>query len=375
MKWDRWPWTEAPAETRGAFSAVVEAALLAHAQGSTADPQALAVVIASSNYLGNVISESRVVTPAGDPRAAAITPAWLMSCGQRLVLRGEAVDWMVVRNGVAELIPSAEHEVTAGKLDRAAWQYRLTFDRPTREGGALSVQAGADATFHVRLGSLYTSGSAGLSGALRGSQTAAAAAHLERSIRDASAGPTGTLMPVPGNVGEEDSGKLRSEYAALAAQISKLGGKVALIESSRSGHDRAGVAGNTEKPIVLGAKFDDNTAAIRGQLESSIAAALSTAPALLGLGAAPASERRELQRQIRVERRSSGRWAHCGRAVASASVPMSEAGRRRPNSPADLVSRARAFGSLVKAGVSIEKRGVGDWIFQTWHRQRRERRE
>ena len=74
---------------------------------------------------------------------------------------------MVVRNGVAELIPSAEHEVTAGKLDRAAWQYKLTFDRPTREGGALSVQAGADATFHVRLGSLYT---VRLRGALRGSQ-------------------------------------------------------------------------------------------------------------------------------------------------------------------------------------------------------------
>ena len=250
MKWDRWPWTEAPAETRAdSFTGVIEAALLAHAQrNSTADPAGLAVVIASSNYLGNVISESRVVTPAGDPRAAAITPAWLMSCGQRLVLRGEAVDWMVVRNGVAELIPSAEHEVTAGKLDRAAWQYKLTFDRPTREGGALSVQAGADATFHVRLGSHYLAGSAGLSGALRGSQTAAAAAYLERSIRDASAGPTGTLLPQPGAVGEEDSGKLRSEYAALAAQISKLGGNVALIESSRSGHDRpTAVSGNTRE--------------------------------------------------------------------------------------------------------------------------------
>ena len=103
---------------------------------------------------------------------------------------------------------------------------------------------------------------------------------------------------------------------------------------------------------MLGATFDDNTAAIRGQLESSMAAALSTPPALLGLGAAPASERRELQRQYvsSVARPITGLISAELSRVLGADIRL-EVGS---NSPADLVSRSRAFGSLVKAGVSIE---------------------
>ena len=147
------------------------------------------------------------------------------------------------------------------------------------------------------------------------------------------------------------SGCGRSSWA-LASDVKKLDGNLAIFESARSGHEIAGGGGAaTEQPIRLSPEVSDALVELRRDVEGSLLAAAGVPAALVGLSGAGASDRRELTRSWQLSHvRPLLRLiaAELSR-VLGADITFQEAS----DSPADLVSRSRAAGSLRKAGVGL----------------------
>ena len=65
------------------------------------------------------------------PAISAITPTFLAEAARAVVRRGEAVYALDVMDGMLELLPTSEHEVTGG-VSRETWSYWVTMAAPSR---------------------------------------------------------------------------------------------------------------------------------------------------------------------------------------------------------------------------------------------------
>ena len=328
----RWPW-QTKTEERS-YSAAIEAALLAAATGGTATPSRLACVQAAAGLLGRTMAGS-VVSPTG-PRTAAVTPAWLYSVGHRLMAHGRATDYLRLGDGGSvQLHPVSAAELVAAPFERASWRYKLRFKRPS---GDLNITAGGDSVFDLETRACTT-------------DTATLAANLEQTLAQLCGGPHGTLWPLPAAAGDVDGETDRAAYVALAADVKRLKGGLAIMESARSGHDLAGAGGaSTEAPIKLhGPEPVEALVQLRTDAEASVLAALGVPPALVGLGPAGQADRRELMRawQVAFVRPMLTLAAAELSRVLGASVSFAPS----MMTPADLVSLTRAARSLIQSGV------------------------
>ena len=176
-------------------------------------------------------------------------------------------------------------------------------------GTETSLDVGSESTLDVVLGSEHLGGSAGVRGALAGSETGRLASGLESALADLSESPRGCLLPVPGGVGEDDT----PEYSALSETISKLRGGVACVETSMSGHDRLEAVGRkTEAPIKLGPETSAPVVALRKDVEQSMLAMLGVPRRAAG-NQRPGVERGSPRAVARFPSLDHGaRSSHCG---------------------------------------------------------------
>ena len=327
----RWPWKTKTEER--SYSAAIEAALLSSATGGSASPSKLACVQAAAGLLGRTLAGS-VVSPPG-PRTAAVTPAFLFAVGRSLMTEGRAVAYVRLGDGGAvQLHPAASAELVAAPFERSAWRYKLRFDRPS---GDLSVTASGDAVFDLETRACTT-------------DTATLAANLELTLARLCGGPSGTLWPLPAPAGDVEGDTDRAAYVALAADVKRLKGGLAIVESARSGHGLPGAEGATERPIKLhGPEPSEALVQLRTDAEASVLASLGVPPALVGIGPAGQADRRELMRswQVSFVRPLLRLVASELSRVLGAAVSF-EPGMM---TPADLVSLTRAARSLIQSGI------------------------
>ena len=201
--------------------------------------------------------------------------------------------------------------------------------------------ATAENVFDVVAGSRWQSSAAALLGS---SETARSALELEAALADEAAMPRGALYAVPGTTDPDGT-----EWNELRAAIGDLRGGVALIEHTGTGHDRPELAGrSSEAPKRIGFAAPSAAVSLRMGLEQSLVGATGTPAELLGISQQLTADRRELLRSYR-----ASTVEPIGGLVAAELSRVLEADVRlvfKNSTPADLVSRARAFGSLRKAG-------------------------
>ncbi len=329
------PWADGLVETRAEGSGYTDqvlAAISASASGRTSALETAALEIAAGMYeRAFAIAD---VTP--DPAAAALGPDVLGLIGRELTTAGEAVFLIDVTSAGPMLIPAASWDVRGGPR---SIRYQLDLAGPEQ---VESYSAPAAAVVHVRRGRRALRPWQGRAPWEAASTTATLTARLERRLAEEASTPVGYVLPVPqGNV------------QALANDIAAIKGGIKPVESSSTNWDQGGAAPRGDyQQQRLGPNPPAPLDALRTAVMRDVLAACGIPASLLGVSDGTAT--REGYRQ----------WLHGSLAPLGALVvaelrvkleqPELAIGFERLFA-ADLAGRARAFGSMVKAGMDVAR--------------------
>ena len=324
-----WPFSRP--ETRDSLTDAVLAGLLANATGSqTAKVSALGAVEACAGLWGRSFA-SAAVTPSS-MAASALTPDILERIGRALLLRGEAVFEIWVEDGELRLIQAVTWDLSG----RDNWLYRADFATPS---ATYSRTIPADRILHPRIGTTSERPWAGESPLP--SATAGLAAGLESKLTEEVKGPVGSVIPVP------HTGSL----AGLQADITRLGGKVELVETTAGGYGDAASAPKADwMPRRIGANFPTSLVELRREVSAGILAAAGCPGSPL-LRADGTLAREELRRFAHTTIEPVAR-AIAGERAAKLDTPEL-AFDFSALFASDLSGRARSFASMVKAGMDL----------------------
>ena len=343
----RWPWTRPETRAAAPYSDAIVSAILARASGGgSPNVGATAAVEAASSLMGRAFASAQLTPPV-----EAVNPSILGMMGREIVRRGECLFIIDVDAEGLRLTPATSWEVTGGAAPES-WTYRLQLAGPSTDTERIAPAAGV---IHVRP---YVEPSApwrGIAPIEAAGLTAEMLANTERHIADETGGARGYIVPVPlGNDGDDDD-DAPSPLDALQADVQGLRGRTALVETTAAGWGEGrGAAPQTDwKPQRLGAAFPDSLRALRGDAEACMLAACGVPVELTG-GRADGAAVREAWR----------RFAHSTLGPLGEHV-AAELGEKldRPGLAlsfdrlfaSDITGRARAFNSMVQAGMDIER--------------------
>ena len=211
-----WPFRKT--EDRASYSDSVVSGLLASAQGSSADPQALAAVEAAAGMVSRAFA-SGVITP----QVLALTPQVLALIGRALIVRGEVVFMLGVDAGGLSMLPASSWDITGG-ADPRSWRYRLDLPGPS---GSVTVQRPAESVVHIRINVDPNRPWRGVSPIVKAGLSAGLAAAAERALTAEAKIPPSRIAPVP--TPDEDQ---RKAYA----QRLKDGGIITVQSATISAH-------------------------------------------------------------------------------------------------------------------------------------------
>lgn len=228
MNWKNWPWSR---ETRdSSYTDTLIQTIVNQASGATlAQPAATGALEACASIIARCFAAATVKGP--DVFMKALGPSTLSHAARALIRQGEAVFFVDLRNGRLSLMPCAYWDVD-GDAEPETWRYRLTVPGPDRYTTLESVPA--TGVIHVR----YMTDPGAPWRGVGPLQSAAIAGRLSaevgQALADEASGPRGSLLPTPTDGNDET-------MTAFKADLRKLNGKLALVESQNSGSfDNAG---------------------------------------------------------------------------------------------------------------------------------------
>ena len=329
------------------FTDAVVSALFAQASGdSLIDPSALgALEIAASAWARALASaEVKPKTLA----TAGVTPEFLSLTARTLIRRGEIVFSLGVKNGKLKLNPVGSHSVSGGP-DEADWVYRISRFGPSGNTTKLLLAA---SVLHFRWGVDPARPWHGIGPLGWSADTARLASALERRLGQEANLPVGGLLPVPSDGGD---GSEDDPLASLKADLKSLKGDYAILETTSAGwgEGRAAAPQTDWQPRRLGADPPASLPALRSDAGVTVLSACGV-PAILfsekgdGTGAREGWRRflfgsvRPVAALIQQELREK---------LEVPDLELSFEGLFA----SDLAGRARAFGSMVQAGMDLEK--------------------
>ncbi len=315
-------------ETREAnYADTVVAALVASASGAGSHDVALtaAAEIARSQW-GRAFAAAR---------SDVLAPWALEMLGRALVSPGEIV---FLRAG-GELIPVAAHDIFGVGARPDDWKYRITINAPV---GQLTREVGYHDVAHFRLRATPEAPWQGRSAWAACPTTASLAARLESSLANEERAGVGAVVAVP------DAKKADEDGVTTALANAK--GAILLGDSAaaQDGGTGRAASGREWSPVRFGPAPPDGQILLRSGVVGSILAAAGVPPALVAANT-PASALREAYRQFLF-----GTIAPVGRVVGKeAQRVLGGAGLLDWSalSASDVTGRARAYASLIKAGM------------------------
>ena len=256
----------------------------------------------------------------------------------------EAVGRSAYRHGQAMLLREggvSNSWTTYGTgANPAGWSYDVTISSPndtvTRRRSAREVAL-------IRIGATAATPWRGVSPLQSAAATVALAQRIEASVSAEQNMATGSILAVP-------TGTPQNQVDALASDLKQLGGRTALVESTRSGWgdgQRAAPQRDWEAQRI-GPDVPPSSVQLREQVSQAIYAASGVPGALVGV--ATGQESREVWRQfvlatirpLALQLQSELRRSSPSARVSIDSLAADE-----------LAQRARAFGSLVKGGMAV----------------------
>ena len=327
-----------PEKRESSFTNLVVGHLLASAEGSRSDVGALAVLETASGLYGRAFAVADVSPPS--PRSLALDAPTLSLIARELIRSGEIVMVPNIGPGGLTLIPASDWDVSGG-ADPSTWMYRVTLPGPSALWTRILPASGV---LHFMYARSPIHPWRGVSPLTRARATGAIAANIELRLGEELSGRSGNLLPVPGDPSEV-------RYDGLRADLGGLKGNTAMVPSLAGGFEMGpgGVNNRTDwKPVRFGANPPASIDAIRSTTGKQILAACGV-PVALAEGGEGAQGLREGFRQflhLSVTPLAALVAAELSRKLELPGITL----RFRRLHAADLMGRARAYGSLLSAG-------------------------
>ena len=318
------------------YTDAVVAALVANAEGIPSDPGATAALEAAAGLISRALSMATVEGGRG-----VLTPAVLTLAGREMVRQGEALFRLSMSGGRVMAIPAAHWDVR-GMGTR--WWYRM--DMPSPDITETVVESG-DGVLHFRYACDAATPWKGISPLGYASATGKLIASIETALAGEAAGPFGHVLPLPDGV--DDATK-----TTLKADLEKIRGGLRLVDSTAGGWGE----GQAAKPSGdwlqrrIGADPPASVVSLRSDSALSVLAACGVPPALVipgEGGGAREAWRRFLHGTLHplgtiIQQEAADKLAEPDLAIRFDKLFAS-----------DLTGRARAFQSMVGAGMEAGK--------------------
>ena len=341
-----WPF-RAEHRDASATDAIIDA-LVSQASGASVPPivEALGAVEIAAGLWGRSLASATIEPSTVATRA--LTPSVLAAMGRGLAVRGEAVFAIQVipQYGVdpVELIEASAWKVSGGTRPES-WRYAVELPTPQ---GVVKRSLPAESVLHVRYATKPRAPWAGVSPLGMADETRALAGWIERRLAEETSTATAYVLPLPDG-GPGDS------FTALRNGLAAGRGKLHLFETTAKGWGAGEGAAPRDDYAVkrLGANPPDGLRSLRSDLRADILGIYGVPSSIHGTGGSA----RESYRQM------------LGSTIAPLANLIVEELAVKLDTPtltftfeslkaADITGRARAFKSLVDAGMDKAKAAV-----------------
>ena len=334
MDWRFW---KQETENRATYADTLVEAVLSAAQGNlTAKAQQSAAVEFGVGLLERCFAMAEI-EPESLSRNA-ITALALSRMTRQLMLTGNSVNAIDTASGELLLLPAANYDIQGG-VRESSWRYRVELSGPSRLTSRRLPSAGV---VHIRMGSSVQEPWRGCSPLINAGLSASMLGRLERRLAQEVDARVGHLLMLPDGTSEE-------QVTALRRDLASLQGGIALVETEAAGHGQ----GMRAAPQVdwqlrrFGANVPESNVALRSDVSHDVLAALGI-PAPLFRGTDGVSAR-EAYRLLLVSTLMPIAELITDELTRKLETTVKISFRRLQ--AADVQSRARAFGSMIAAGV------------------------
>ena len=335
-----WPFRR---ETRaGVYTDEIVALLQARASGesATGDPLAVGAAEIAQGLYGRSFATAEIVPLT--PVTETITPAILEMIGRQLIAKGEALFLITVDDdGSVRLDPVAEWTIS-GRADPSSWRYEVSLAGPSVTTTMRGVSA--DKVIHVKYGVRPSEPWRGVGPLQSARLTALLTGNLEGRLAEETAMAVGSVMATPDG----------SPKAGLQADLRAMKGRLVLVDSAAGGWG----AGSEQAPrrdmtaVRIGADPPPILDVLRSSAARHVLAACGVPIELVEVS--PGTAAREAYR----------RFLHSSVSAVAKLVALELSDKLAVDGltinfdslmASDLSGRARAFGSLVTAGMDLAK--------------------
>ena len=329
-------WPFGKLETRDdSYASTLISLLASRAQGRTlAVPSALGALEACAGVVGRGFVSAEV--EGRDVIVDALTPSVMELIGRSLVRQGEVVFLVDTTGGRLQLLPCETWDIEGGPFPDS-WEYRLTLGGPSRTLTYDWVPASSVCHFRYACDSAKPwRGNSPL-------EVAALAGRLSaetvNQLADESSGPVGRLLGIPKD-GDDDT------VTALKTDIKNARGRVALLESGD--WDDAGSGEVDLASKRFGAEPPESLVELLEVSSREIWAAVGFNSSLFG-GSQAAAVRESWRLALFGVLSPLGRLVETELRAKLGDVTLNWSELRA----SDLSGRARAFQSMVTAGMDV----------------------
>ena len=333
----RFPWQHRETRQDADYGDALLTAIFNQAQGTSAPIKArIGAVAAAAGWWARAFA-SAALTPG--PVADAFGPALRGYTGRQLILRGEVV-FILDGAGGLSLTPVSTWDVYGGPYPES-WIYKATINGPTQ---SVAVEVPSSRVLHLMYQRSDSQPWKGVGPLADCQETHNLAMALETRIRQEVGGPVGMVVPMP------DGG----QTSGLEKDVNTMRGEVRLTPSTANNWQsgQQGAPRTDWRSLRIGAAPPEVLARLRGDTGRDILAACGVPSGLIGQ-----TDGTALREQLR-------QFLHIGvnpvaQVLADTIMQVFDlddfAFDFSSMMASDLAGRARAFGSLVKGGMAVEK--------------------
>ena len=323
----------------GAYSqAIIDMIQTAAGVTSKANPTATSAAETAAGIVGRAFATVEV--HGADRYVAALSPPVMAHIGRSLVLQGESV-WLIrVFKGAIQLTPAYSCTIT-GKPARSSWRYELTLGGPSE---TQTTTVGWESVLHFQSAHDPDKPWVG-KGPLQGAKEAVrASAESTTALADELSGARGYVLPTPSDPQTSALNKLRTE-------LENLSGQTTFVETQTGDWSSGAGASGEWMPRRIGASPPASLVELYRETDIQVLSACGVPIELAKSGQGTAS--REAYRRFLF-----GTINALGMLVEhEIRLKLDDAVKLtwKELQSSDITGRARAFQSMVGAGMKVDQ--------------------
>ena len=341
-----WPFSnkEERSQPSGAdYTQVLISLLQSQAEGNPSDPSATAAFESAAGLIARAFAVASV-----EPlniRTECLSPMMLANMARSLVHQGEALYIIDLRDGRSIATPCSHWEVYGNSSNPMEWNYRADVPSPD---GTRTIKRSAEGVLHFKYAYRQSSPWRGIGPLQWAAQTARLHGAQEQALAGEASGPYGHVLPLP------DVAQGTDQKTQIISDLQKLNGGVKAVETVAAGwgEGKGSAPSGDWVQKRIGMAPEAPTVTLRSDVAQAILAACGVPTPLVTSG--EGSSAREAWRRFLHSTAQPLASLVAHEARLKLSVPELAITFNRLFA-SDLSGRARAFQSMVGAGMDIQK--------------------